>query len=85
LQTPSAPSVLSLTSLLGTPCSVQWLAKSICLCICQVLAEPLRWQFGFFGHSFISGTEYIFKVLEFLLFQKLQIRTSHFNVHSSYQ
>jgi hypothetical protein len=29
LQTPSAPSVLSLTPPLGTPCSVQWLAASI--------------------------------------------------------
>jgi hypothetical protein len=35
LQTPSAPSVLSLTPPLGTPCSVQWLAVSIHLCICQ--------------------------------------------------
>jgi hypothetical protein len=37
-----APSVLCLTPPLGTPCSVQWLAVSICLCICQALAEPLR-------------------------------------------
>jgi hypothetical protein len=44
LQTPSAPSVLSLTSPLGTLCSVQWLAASICLCICQALTEPLRRQ-----------------------------------------
>ncbi|KRX11800.1 hypothetical protein T07_8521 [Trichinella nelsoni] len=35
LQTPSAPSVLSLTPPLGTPHSVQWLAA---------LAEPLRRQ-----------------------------------------
>jgi hypothetical protein len=42
LQTPSAPSVLSLTPPLGTPCSVQWLAESICLYICQALAESLR-------------------------------------------
>ena len=28
LQTPSAPSVLSLTPPLGTPCSVQWLTAS---------------------------------------------------------
>ena len=28
----------------GTPCSVQWLPMSIHLCICQVLAEPLRRQ-----------------------------------------
>ena len=44
LQTPFAPWVLSLASPLGTPCSVQWLAGSICLCICQALAEPLRRQ-----------------------------------------
>jgi hypothetical protein len=42
LQTPSAPSVLSLTPPLGILCLVQWLAESICLCICQVLAEPFR-------------------------------------------
>jgi hypothetical protein len=29
---------------MGTPCSAQWLAASICLCTCQVLAEPLRRQ-----------------------------------------
>jgi hypothetical protein len=44
LQTPSAPSVLSLTLLLGTLCSVQWLAVSIRLYTCQALAEPLRRQ-----------------------------------------
>ena len=44
LQTPSATSVLSLTSPLGTLYLVQWLAVRICLCICQVLAEPLRRQ-----------------------------------------
>jgi hypothetical protein len=33
LQTPSAPSVLSLTSPLGTPRSAQWLAMSICFCM----------------------------------------------------
>ena len=44
LQTPSAPSVLSLTPPLGTLCSVQWLAASIHLCICQALADPLRRQ-----------------------------------------
>ena len=42
--TPSAPSVLSLTHPLRTLCSVQWLAASICLCICQALEEPLRKQ-----------------------------------------
>jgi len=44
LQTHSAPSVLSLTPSLGTPISVQWMAASIRLCICQALAEPLRRQ-----------------------------------------
>jgi hypothetical protein len=44
LQTPSAPSVLSVTSPLGTRCSVQWLAASIRLCICQTPAGPLRRQ-----------------------------------------
>jgi hypothetical protein len=44
LQTPSAPSVFSLTPLLGSPCSTQWTIGSICLCICQALAEPLRRQ-----------------------------------------
>ena len=44
LKTPTTPSVLSLTLLLGTPHSVQWLAVSIHLCICKALAEPLRRQ-----------------------------------------
>jgi hypothetical protein len=44
LQTPSVPSVLPLTPPLGSPCSVQWLAVSICICICQALAESLRRQ-----------------------------------------
>jgi len=44
LQIPSAPSVFSLTPSLGFLCSVQWLAMSICLCICQALEEPLRGQ-----------------------------------------
>jgi hypothetical protein len=38
----SVPSVLSLILPLGTPCSVQWLAVSIRLCICQALAKLLR-------------------------------------------
>jgi len=42
LQTPSTPSVFSLTSSLGSPCSVQWLAVSILICISRTLAEPLR-------------------------------------------
>ena len=44
LQTASALSVLSLVPPLGNLCSVQWLAESIHLCICQALAEPLRRQ-----------------------------------------
>jgi hypothetical protein len=44
LQTPSVLSVLSLTAPLATLCSVQWLAKSICICLCQALTEPLRTQ-----------------------------------------
>jgi len=42
LQTPSAPSVLSLTPPLGTLCSVWWLAANILFCISKVLEEPLR-------------------------------------------
>jgi hypothetical protein len=44
LQTPSAPWVLSLAPLLGTLCSIQWMAVSIHFCICQALAKPLRRQ-----------------------------------------
>ena len=42
LQTPFAPSLLSLSPPLGTLWSVQWLASSIHLCICQALEEALR-------------------------------------------
>jgi hypothetical protein len=31
-----------LTPPFGSPCSVWWLTVSICLCICQDLAKPLR-------------------------------------------
>ena len=41
---PSDPWVLSLAPILWSLCSVQWLAESTHLCICQVLAEPLRRQ-----------------------------------------
>jgi hypothetical protein len=44
LEVISAPWVLFLYLPLGTLHSVQWLAESIHLCICQVLAEPLRRQ-----------------------------------------
>ena len=39
LQTSSTPSFLSITPLLGTPWSVQWLAVTIHLCICQALSS----------------------------------------------
>jgi hypothetical protein len=42
LQTPLAPWILSLVPPLGTLCSVQRLAESIHLCICQKVVEPLR-------------------------------------------
>jgi len=42
LQIPSAPSVFSLTPPLGSPCSVQWLAAAILICISRALAETLR-------------------------------------------
>jgi hypothetical protein len=44
LQTPLAPPVLSLTPLLVTPHSVQWLPGSIRLCICKALTRPFRRQ-----------------------------------------
>jgi hypothetical protein len=44
LQAPSTPWVLSLAPSLGTLCSVQWMAVSIYVCICQALVEPLRRQ-----------------------------------------
>jgi hypothetical protein len=44
LQTPSAPSVLPLTPLLGSSCSVQWLDASILKSISKVLVEPLKKQ-----------------------------------------
>jgi hypothetical protein len=44
LQTPSTPSVPSPTPPSGTLHSVQWLAVSICLCLCQALVEPFRRQ-----------------------------------------
>jgi hypothetical protein len=44
LQTPSAPSISSPTPPSGTQSSVQWLAASVSLCICQALTESLRRQ-----------------------------------------
>ena len=60
LQTPSAPWGLSLAPPLGTLCSVQWLAESIHLCICQALVEPLRrqlYQASFCKHLLTSTIE----------------------------
>jgi hypothetical protein len=58
LQTPSTPSVLSLTPLLETMCSVQWLAVSICLCIYKALARPLKRQpyQAAFSMQFLAST-----------------------------
>ena len=44
MQTTLAPWVLRLGPSLGILCSVQWMAVSIHLCICEALAEPLRRQ-----------------------------------------
>jgi hypothetical protein len=44
LQISSTPSIPSQSPPSGTPSSVQWLAKSFHLCVCQALAEPLRRQ-----------------------------------------
>jgi prolipoprotein diacylglyceryltransferase len=43
-KTPSAPWVFSLAPSLGTLCSVQWMAVSFHLGICQALSGPLRRQ-----------------------------------------
>ena len=58
LQSPSAPSVLSLTPPLGTPCSVQWLAARIHLFICKALAGTLRRQLyqAPFNKHFLAST-----------------------------
>ena len=56
------PSVLVLTSPFRSPCSVQWLAVSTCLCICQAMEEPLRRQIyqapvsmNFLSSAIVSG------------------------------
>jgi len=41
---PFGSSALPLTLSLGSLGSVEWLAESICICVSQVLAEPLRGQ-----------------------------------------
>jgi hypothetical protein len=43
LPSPSAPSILPVTSI-EVPNSIQWLAVSICICLSQLLVEPLRGQ-----------------------------------------
>jgi hypothetical protein len=47
----------SLTLPLGSPGSVQWLAVSICICLSQVLIEPLRGQpyQAFVGKHFLAS------------------------------
>jgi hypothetical protein len=44
LQSPLAPSVLTLALPLGSPGSVPWLGVSIYICISQMLVEPLMGQ-----------------------------------------
>jgi hypothetical protein len=58
LQTPSTPSVLSLTPLLGTLRSFQWLPASTCLCICKALAGSLKRQpfLASFSMYFLAST-----------------------------
>jgi hypothetical protein len=58
LQSPSTPLVPSLTSLLGTLRSVQWLAVSIRLCICKALAGPLSGDshIRLLGMHFLAST-----------------------------
>jgi hypothetical protein len=58
----STPSALSLTPLLGTSSSVQWLTVSICLCICKALAGSLRreayqapFSMHFLASTIVSG------------------------------
>ena len=62
LQTPSAPTVLAVTSPLGSACSVEWLAVSIRICLGLALTEPLRAQLyqapdskHFFASAIVSG------------------------------
>ena len=55
LQTPLAPSVLSLTPPLGTLHSFQWLAAHIHLCICKALAGLSGDSYsGLLQHAFLS-------------------------------
>ena len=58
LQNPSASSVLSLTPQSWTPHSMQCLAASIHLCICEALVDPLRRQLSqaHFSKLFLAST-----------------------------
>jgi hypothetical protein len=47
LQTPSTPSVPSLTPVLRTPCSVQWLAANILLCVCIITVHIILFYYLF--------------------------------------
>jgi hypothetical protein len=64
LESPSIPSVLFLTPLLGTLCSVQWLVVSIHLCICKTSQETAisgSFQHPLLGiHNLYTGTYVIF-------------------------
>ena len=55
LQTPLAPSVLSLTPPLGTLHSVKWLALRICLCICKALVGPYQPYQALFIKHFLAS------------------------------
>jgi hypothetical protein len=58
LQIPSTRSVLSLTPLLGTPRSVQWLAANICLWICKALRRQsyqAPFSIHFSASTIVSG------------------------------
>jgi hypothetical protein len=58
LQPPSTPSIPSPSPPSSTQCSVQGLAVSISLCICQVLTQPLRRQLyqGPVSKHFLAST-----------------------------
>jgi hypothetical protein len=54
LQSPSAASALPLDLPLGFPGPIRWLAVAICICIGQVLIEPLREQ----SHQLSASASY---------------------------
>ena len=65
LQTSLAPLVLSLTRPLGSPCSVQYLAASICLSICQTLKSYRFMNIGNLSILWYILLNFIFKNLKF--------------------